>query len=89
MKIGFGCDHAAVELKTILMDHLKEQGFECVDYGAAAGEKVDYPVKGLAVAEAIVRGEVDKGVPCGQQGPRHPGRRLQRALHGKAHRGAQ
>lgn len=62
MKIGFGCDHAAVELKTILMDHLKEQGFECVDYGAAAGEKVDYPVKGLAVAEAIVRGEVDKGV---------------------------
>ena len=62
MKIGFGCDHAAVELKTILMDHLKEQGFACVDYGAAAGEKVDYPVKGLAVAEAIVRGEVDKGV---------------------------
>ncbi|MCI8689471.1 MAG: ribose 5-phosphate isomerase B [Oscillibacter sp.] len=62
MKIGFGCDHAAVELKTILMDHLKEQGFTCVDYGAAAGEKVDYPVKGLAVAEAIVRGEVDKGV---------------------------
>ena len=62
MKIGFGCDHAAVELKTILMDHLKEQGFTGVDYGAAAGEKVDYPVKGLAVAEAIVRGEVDKGV---------------------------
>ncbi len=62
MKIGFGCDHAAVELKTILMDHLKERGFECVDYGAGPGEKVDYPVKGLAVAEAIARGEVDKGV---------------------------
>ncbi|MCI8809594.1 MAG: ribose 5-phosphate isomerase B [Oscillibacter sp.] len=62
MKIGFGCDHAAVELKTILMEHLKERGFECVDYGAAAGEKVDYPTKGLAVAEAILKGEVDKGV---------------------------
>lgn len=62
MKIGFGCDHAAVELKTILMEHLKERGFECVDYGAAAGEKVDYPIKGLAVAEAIVKGEIDKGV---------------------------
>ena len=28
MKIGFGCDHAAVELKDALLEHLKEQGNE-------------------------------------------------------------
>lgn len=67
MKIGFGCDHAAVELKDALLAHLKERGFECVDYGAySPEEKVDYPEKGLAVAEAIIRGDIDKGVViCG------------------------
>ena len=60
MKIGFGCDHAAVELKDALLEHLKEQGYECVDYGAYSPEdKVDYPVQGQKVAEAIVSGEID------------------------------
>lgn len=63
MKIGFGCDHAAVELKEVLMAHLTERGFICVDFGAMAPtERVNYPDKGLAVAEALIRGEVDKGV---------------------------
>ena len=26
MKVGFGCDHTAVELKNILMEHLTEKG---------------------------------------------------------------
>ena len=62
MKVGFGCDHAAVELKDELLAYLTEKGYACVDYGAAAGERVDYPVKGQAVAEAIRKGEVEKGV---------------------------
>ena len=63
MKVGFGCDHVAVELKQILMEHLKEKGYECVDYGAYdPNVKVNYPEPGLKVAEAIMRGEVEKGV---------------------------
>ena len=63
MRVGFGCDHVAVELKNILMEHLRERGYECVDYGTDdPNVKVNYPEKGLAVAEAIKRGEVDKGV---------------------------
>ena len=27
MKVGFGCDHTAVELKNILMEHLTEKGY--------------------------------------------------------------
>lgn len=67
MKIGFGSDHAAVELKNCLLEHMKERGFECVDFGAASPEdKVDYPIPGRKVAEAIAWGEIDKGVlVCG------------------------
>lgn len=63
MKVGFGCDHAAVALKNVLMEHLKERGFECVDYGSYDPNAADsYAEKGLAVAEAVMRGDVDKGV---------------------------
>ena len=67
MKIGFGSDHAALGLKDALLQHMKERGFECVDFGAySPTEKVDYPVPGRKVAEAIKRGELDKGVlVCG------------------------
>ena len=63
MKIGFGCDHTAVELKNIIIEHLKNKGFECVDYGTKVpGVSVNYADYGLKVAEAIKAGEVEKGV---------------------------
>ena len=62
MKIGFGCDHTSLELKKELMAHLTEQGHECVDYGAYSTERCDYPVSGRAVALAVRKGEVEKGV---------------------------
>ena len=47
MKIGFGSDHAAIELKACLIEHLKEKGYECVDFGAySPEEKLDYPIAG-------------------------------------------
>lgn len=33
MKIGFGCDHAAIDLKNELLKYMEEKGYECVDYG--------------------------------------------------------
>lgn len=33
MKVGFGCDHAAIDLKNELIRYMKEKGYECVDYG--------------------------------------------------------
>lgn len=63
MKIGFGNDHAAVELKFELMKYLTEKGYECIDYGSCSpDEKTDYPIAGQRVAEAIVKGEIEKGV---------------------------
>ena len=49
-------------MKKELMAHLTEQGHECVDYGAYSTERCDYPVSGRAVALAVRKGEVEKGV---------------------------
>ena len=64
MKIGFGNDHTGVELKKILMAHLTEKGYECINYGNddASDRTDDYPVPGRRVAEAIKGKEVDQGV---------------------------
>lgn len=71
MKIGFGCDHAAIDLKNGLIEYMTEKGYECVDYGTGYDEngeiiKCDYPNKGREVGEAVVRKDVDYGVlMCG------------------------
>ena len=67
MKIGFGCDHAAIDLKNELIEYMTEKGYECVDYGTGYDEngeiiKCDYPNKGREVGEAVVRKDVDYGV---------------------------
>ena len=66
MKIGFGCDHAAIDLKNELIEYMTEKGYECVDYGTGYDEngeiiKCDYPNKGREVGEAVVRKDVDYG----------------------------
>lgn len=68
MRIGFGSDHAGIELKLQLMEHLKAKGHEVVDYGNYDPDdrNDDYPVPGRKVAEAVKAGEVDKGLlVCG------------------------
>ena len=42
MKIGFGCDHAAIDLKNELVEYMKEKGYECVDYGTGYDENGEY-----------------------------------------------
>ena len=71
MKIGFGCDHAAIDLKNELIEYMTEKGYECVDYGTGYDEngeiiKCDNPNKGREVGEAVVRKDEDYGVlMCG------------------------
>ena len=60
--IAIGCDHAAVALKETVKKFLTENGYEVKDFGANAGESVDYPDKALLVAECVASGEADKGI---------------------------
>ncbi len=67
MKIGFGCDHAAIDLKNELIEYMSNKGYDCVDYGTGYDEngeviKCDYPAKGRQVGEAVVKGDVEYGV---------------------------
>ena len=63
MRIGLGCDHTAVELKNIIKEHLISQGHQCIDFGTNDPDtRMDYPVKGKEVAEAVINNDVDKGV---------------------------
>ena len=71
MKIGFGCDHAAIDLKNEMIEYMTEKGYQCVDFGTGYDDngeiiKCDYPDKGAEVGEAVAKGDVDYGVlMCG------------------------
>lgn len=67
MKIGIGNDHVAVEMKNQISSYIKEKyGYEVVNYGTDSTERFDYPISGEKVANAVVSGEVDKGIViCG------------------------
>lgn len=60
--IGIGSDHGGFDLKQSVIKYLKEQGFEYKDFGCADKSSCDYPVYGRAVAEAVARGECEKGI---------------------------
>ncbi len=62
MKLAIGNDHAAVELKFEIMEHLKSRGIELVNVGTDTAERYNYPVAGYKVAKLVAAGEVDGGV---------------------------
>lgn len=69
MKIGIANDHAAVEMKFAIVDHLKNKGFEVINYGTDSQESFDYPVAGETLANHVVKGDVDLGIAiCGTGG---------------------
>lgn len=60
--IAIGSDHGGFELKEAVMAHLKERGTVCKDFGCYDKKSCDYPVYGRAVAEAVAKGECEKGI---------------------------
>lgn len=62
MKIAIGNDHAATELKFIIMDYLKELGHEVINFGTDDTASCNYPEYGARVGHAVVDGEADCGI---------------------------
>lgn len=62
MRIALGSDHAGFKLKEQVMEWLDEWGYEYVDVGTHSEESCDYPDYARRVAEAVVRGDVDRGI---------------------------
>lgn len=64
--IAIAADHAGYDLKALLVPELKSLGFEVLDLGTDSRESVDYPDFAEALAGAIERGQVKRGVlVCG------------------------
>lgn len=64
--VAIACDHAGLNLKTVLKQDLADLGYEPLDLGTNGPESVDYPDFGHALAEAIADGRAELGVlVCG------------------------
>ena len=62
MKIAIACDHGAVTLKEHLMEHLRKEGYEVVNFGTDTTASCDYPDYAGPAARAVASGECDRGI---------------------------
>lgn len=66
MRIAIASDHAAIALKSALVEHLHAAGHDVSDLGPHDDASVDYPDYGYKLAEAIAGGDAKFGVAlCG------------------------
>jgi ribose 5-phosphate isomerase B len=68
MKISLGTDHAGFRYKEKVKVFLTELGHEAKDFGTFNEEPVDYPTFIRPAAEAVARGECDRGIVFGGSG---------------------
>lgn len=68
MKIAIASDHAGFEYKTRIAELLRELGHEVRDFGTDSTDPVDYPLLIRPTAEAVARGDVERGIVLGGSG---------------------
>lgn len=62
MKIAIGSDHGGWELKERIKKYIEKEGYELADFGTKNTASCDYPDFALPAAEAVARGEKDRGI---------------------------
>ena len=66
VRIAIGSDHRGCKLKELVIRIITDEGYSYHDFGCYTEDAVDYPDIAVLVAEAIVRGEYDRGIlVCG------------------------
>ncbi|MBO5007546.1 MAG: ribose 5-phosphate isomerase B [Clostridia bacterium] len=60
--IAIGCDHGGFELKTIIIEYLKENGYDYTDCGTYDENSIDYPDIAKVVCSKVTDGICDKGI---------------------------
>lgn len=68
MKIAIGTDHAGYEYKEAIKQMLIAERHEVVDFGCFSTESCDYPQFIRPAAQAVARGECDRGIVLGGSG---------------------
>jgi ribose 5-phosphate isomerase B len=60
--VAIGADHAGYEYKTVIVELLRNKGYEVKDFGTFGPDSVDYPDFAHPVASAVANGEAGCGV---------------------------
>jgi ribose 5-phosphate isomerase B len=68
LRIAIGSDHAGFAYKEKIREYLTQQGHQVQDMGTYSEEPVDYPLWIRPVAEAVARGEYERGIVLGGSG---------------------
>jgi ribose 5-phosphate isomerase B len=69
MRIHIGSDHAGLEFKNRIVEHLKNKGHDVVDHGPHTFDPLDdYPVFCIPAAEAVAKEPGSFGVVLGGSG---------------------
>ncbi|MFC1847216.1 ribose 5-phosphate isomerase B [Chloroflexota bacterium] len=62
MRIAIGCDHRGVGLKQSALKVITDAGHSYDDFGCANTGPVDYPDIAKEVAEAVAKGDFERGI---------------------------
>jgi ribose 5-phosphate isomerase B len=69
MRVHIGSDHAGLELKNSLVEHLKSSGHDVVDHGPHVYDALDdYPVFCIPAAQGVASEEGSFGIVLGGSG---------------------
>lgn len=68
MKIALASDHAGFEYKEAIREWLLAHGHDAKDFGTSSNQPVDYPDFIRPAAEAVARGEFERGIFLGGSG---------------------
>jgi ribose 5-phosphate isomerase B len=68
VRVAIGSDHAGVAYKAALVELLRQMGHDVHDFGTNSEEAVDYPDFIRPVAEAVARGDFERGIVLGGSG---------------------
>src|SRR5438046_882749 len=68
MNIAIGSDHAGFQYKERIKELLASLGHTVKDFGTNSDAPVDYPLFIRPVAEAVARGEFERGIVLGGSG---------------------
>ena len=62
MKVIIASDHAGFEYKNVLLNDIRQQGYEVTDIGIFSKEPDDYPDRAADIANAIINNKGDRGI---------------------------
>lgn len=68
MRIAIASDHAGFAYKQAISAFLASEGHEVIDFGTDSEESCDYPLFIRPAAEAVARGECERGIVLGGSG---------------------